>query len=149
MKRVEWKLKEHKARKSLCDIDEVCSQLVYSLFSDEIEMTIPMWKFVTSWYTSYWGTKDPIAHVLSFKHSMTSICLHMSSKDMMMYKMLASMLQDNTMKWLNDLPMWSISSFVELVRAFVTHYVSNKPKRKSHTICFPWFMVKRKLLKFT
>lgn len=51
--------------------------------------------------------------------------------------MLLLTLQDNAMKWFNYLPLYSISSLGELVKAFVNHYSSNKPiKKESHHLFF-------------
>lgn len=81
MKQVEHLIKERKVGKAQYDIEEMCSQLVALHFIDKIEMNIPPRKFVTQRYTSYQGTKDPVAHVLPFKRSIAQIQLHIDLKD--------------------------------------------------------------------
>lgn len=95
MKQVEHLIKERKVGKAQYDIEEMCSQLVALHFIDKIEMTIPPRKFVTQRYTSYQGTKDPVAHVLPFKHSIAQIQLHINLKDAILCQTFISTLQDN------------------------------------------------------
>lgn len=64
MKQVEYDTKEQKLGKVQYNIEDICSQLIMSPFSDKIEMVIPLRKFITPRCMSYRETKYPMAHAL-------------------------------------------------------------------------------------
>lgn len=74
--------------------------------------------------------KNHIAHVLLFKTITSPFNMPCNKNDVMLYKSFSATLHDLASKWLNDLKPGDITSFVEMVRLFMTYYSNNKPFKK-------------------
>ena len=72
------------------------------------------------------GTKDLIYHLNTYKNQME---LH-GYQDPVRCKAFAITLKGPTLTWFNRLPPSSVSSFIELSIAFVSHFIGAKTYRK-------------------
>ena len=72
------------------------------------------------------GTKDPIDHLNTYKNQME---LH-EYQDSIRCKAFAITLKGPALAWFNRLPPSSISSFIELSIAFVSHFIKARTYRK-------------------
>ena len=83
-------------------------------------------KFRMSHIETFDGTKDPIDHLNTYKNQME---LH-GYQDPVRCRAFAITLKGPTLTWFNRLPSSSISSFIELSIAFVSHFIGARTYRK-------------------
>ena len=72
------------------------------------------------------GAKDPVDHLNTYKNQME---LH-GYQDRIRCKAFTIMLKEPALAWFNRLPPLSISSFIELSIAFVSHFIGARTYRK-------------------
>ena len=72
------------------------------------------------------GTKDPIDHLNTYKNQMEL----QRYQDLIRCKAFAITLKGPTLAWFNRLPPSSISSFIDLSIAFVSHFIGARTYRK-------------------
>ena len=86
-----------------------------------------MVKFRMSQIETFDGTKDPIENLNTYKNQME---LHIY-QDPVRCRAFAITLKGPTLAWFNRLPPSSISLFIELSIAFVSHFIEVRAYRKS------------------
>ena len=83
-------------------------------------------KFRMSQIETFDGMKDPIDHLNTYKNQME---LH-GYQDPIRCRAFAIKLKGPALAWFNRLPPSSISSFIELSIAFVSHFIGGRTHRK-------------------
>ena len=111
------------SRKGLCNnaMSRALNQIFKLPFARRIEGGKLPWRFTQPTFTMYNGKTDPVKHVNHFNQRMA---IH-SRNEALMCKVFPSSLEPVAMRWFDGLKEGSISSFKELTKAFMAHFVTS------------------------
>ena len=118
-------MKEAVKGRAPVSIDALVQQTESPFTAGVLHFPLPA-KFIMSHIETFHGTKDPINHLNTYKNQME---LH-GYQDPVRCKALAITLKGPALAWFNRLPPSSISSFIELSIAFVSHFIGVRTYRK-------------------
>ena len=118
-------MKEAVKGRAPVSMDALVQQTESSFTARVLHFPLPT-KFRMSQIKTFDGTKDPIDHLNTYKNQME---LH-GYQDPIRCKAFVITLKGSALAWFNRLPSSSISSFIELSIAFVSHFIGARTYRK-------------------
>ena len=102
-------------------MNKALDQISKSPFMREIEGARLPRCFHQPTFIVYNGRTDPVEHVSQFNQKMVV----RSKNEALMCKVFSSSLRLVVMRWFNDLKMYSIDSYKQLIQAFGSHFITN------------------------
>ena len=118
-------MKEAVKGRALVSMDALVQQTESLFTAGVLQFPLPA-RFRMPQIETFHGTKDPIDHLNTYKNQME---LH-GYQDPIQCRDFTITLKSPALAWFNRLPLSSISSFIELSIAFISHFIKARKYRK-------------------